>query len=137
MNQEDGMEEREENLRKFLLVAIVVLLATATSVYAQMANQPEPGSIAMTENGAHQDAVTVVGKIKEIDLANRMLTLDDGTQFTLPEALEYSSFPRTGDQVEVTYGEQGMQKTVRWIDVEPGGNSHSGSGDSGGSGGSD
>jgi hypothetical protein len=114
-------------MRKFVVVAMVVLLATATSSYAQMANQPEPGTITMTDNGARQEAVTVVGKIKEIDLANRMLTLDDGTQFALPESLEYTSFPRTGDQVGVTYGEQGAQKTVRWIDVEVGGNSNSGS----------
>jgi hypothetical protein len=116
-------------MRKFALVAMVVLLAAATSASAQMADQPEPGTITMTENGAHQEAVSVVGKIKEIDLTNRVLTLDDGTQFTLPDSLEYSSFPRTGDQVDVTYGEQGMQKTVRWIDVQAGGNSKSGSSD--------
>ena len=119
------MEEMEKNMRKFVVVAMVVLLATATTAYSQMADQPAPGTITMSENGVHQAETTVVGKIKEIDLANRMLTLDDGTQFMLPGTLEYSSFPRTGDQVEVTFDEQGGQKAVRWIDVENGGNSHS------------
>jgi hypothetical protein len=116
-------------MRKFALVAMAVLLATAATVSAQMANQPEPGTITMTDNGARQAEMTVVGKIKEIDIANRMLTLEDGTRFTLPPSLEYSSFPRTGDQVDVTYDEQGAEKTVRWIDVQAGGNSKSGSSD--------
>ncbi|HEX7551168.1 MAG TPA: DUF1344 domain-containing protein [Candidatus Methylomirabilis sp.] len=71
-----------------------------------------------------QIELTVDGKITALDLAHRTMALDDGEQFTLPASLEYTSLPRIGQAVEVTFAEQNGQKVVRWIDLDDTGHSH-------------
>lgn len=71
----------------------------------------------MGESGYHQKEMLAVGKITEIDLANGTVTLDTGAQFTLSPALQYTSFPALGEDVQVTYSEQGGKNVARIIDV--------------------
>jgi hypothetical protein len=73
---------------------------------------------------SQQAELTVDGKITDLDFAHRTLTLDDGEQFALPESLEYTSLPRIGQAVEVTFAEQNGHKVVRWIDLDDTGHSH-------------
>jgi uncharacterized protein DUF1344 len=103
-------------MKAFALFAMVALLLAGTSVYAQMAipDQSANSATPMTQN-------TIDGVIADVDVANQTLTLQDGEQFTLPPAVAETSAPQIGQQVEVTYDEEGGQKVVRRIDVGFGG----------------
>jgi hypothetical protein len=112
------------NMKKFSMLALAALVLMAAPAYAQMADQPtQPGN--MPENGAHQTEMSVVGKIATVDLSQGTLTLDNGTQFTLPQSFEFTSFPEVGQDVAVTYDVQNGKNVLRIIDVG-GGNSHTG-----------
>ena len=110
-------------MKKFALVALAAVVLMAAPAYAQMADQPgQPGN--MPENGFHQNEMTVVGKIATIDLSEGTLTLDNGMQFTLPQSFQFTSSPQVGQDVQVTYDQQGGHDVIRVIDVG-GTNSHS------------
>ena len=103
---------------KFTVTAALAVLLLAAPAFAQMTGQPsDPGTMTMNESGYHQTEMLAVGKITEIDLAKGTVTLDTGMQFTLSPALQYTSFPALGEDVQVTYSEQGGQKVARIIDV--------------------
>ncbi len=102
-------------MKNFTGVAVLAVLLLTTPVFAQMTS--DPGTMTMNESGYHQTEVLTTGKITEIDLSNGTLTLDTGMQFTLSPALQYTSFPVLGEDVQVTYSEQGGQKVARIIDV--------------------
>jgi hypothetical protein len=112
-------------MKKLAIATGFALLVAAAAASAQMSDlSSQGGTAAMTGTGS-QPETTVVGKIKEFDLANRTLLLEDGTQLTLPESFEYTSFPAVGQEVEVTFDAQDPQKVIRSIDVNSGGNSGS------------
>lgn len=105
-------------MKKLAVVTMVASLMAATSAYAQMTSpSPEPGTVTKSDSGFQQTRMATVGKITAIDLAEGTLTLDDGTQFTLPPSFQFTSFPALGEQVEVVYEEQGGQKVARSIDA--------------------
>lgn len=105
-------------MKKFTVATVLAVLLSTTPAFAQMAGQSsEPGTITMGESGYHQKEMLTAGKITEIDLANGTVTLDTGVQFTLSPALQYTSFPALGEDVQVTYSEEGGQKVARIIDV--------------------
>jgi hypothetical protein len=114
-------------MKKLSAFTMVALLMAVTPAYAQTTNpSPEPGTMTMSDSGYHQAKMAVVGKIIAIDLADGTLTLDDGTQFALPPSFQFTSFPALGEQVEVTYDEQGGNKVARSIDAGWAGQSGSG-----------
>jgi hypothetical protein len=116
-------------MRKVTLVVLTTLVLLAPSAYAQMMEQSShPGTEQMSTDGDRQGTVAVEGKIKVVDLSHGTLTLEDGTQFTLPASFQYTSFPAIGDQVQVTYVREGEQKVIRTIDITTGGDSHAGGG---------
>ena len=71
----------------------------------------------MDQSVIHQSEVLATGRITEIDLAKGTVTLDTGMHFTLSPALQYTSTPALGEEVQVTYSEQAGQKVARIIDV--------------------
>jgi hypothetical protein len=103
-------------MKSLVSIASLALLVAAPA-FAQMAEQSSTDSPpAMTESGAlHQS--TIVGKIIEVDAANRTVRLDDGTLLDLPASFEPTSFPMVGDQVTVTIEEEWPQKGIRSIEV--------------------
>ncbi len=105
---------REEKMKTFAiaLVAMVALLMAGAPAYAQTAipDQSATSATPMTEKA-------VDGVIADLDVVNHTLTLQDGEQFTLPPFISESATPQPGEQVEVTYVEEGGQKIVRSIDV--------------------
>lgn len=103
-------------MKLFVRIASLALLVAAPA-FAQMAEQSSTDSPrAMTESEMlHQS--TIVGKITEVDAANRTVRLDDGTLLDLPAFFEPTSFPAVGDQVTVTIEEQRPQKVIRSIEV--------------------
>jgi hypothetical protein len=112
----DGRKKEEKNMKKFAAIAMVALLLAEVPAYAQMAipDQSATPATPMTEK-------TVDGVVTDIDLVNRTLTLQNGEQFTLPPSVAETGIPRIGEQVEVTYEEQGGHKVVHEIDMGFGG----------------
>ena len=115
-------------MKTFALVALAAFALMTAPAYAQMqaADQTAGQSQAMPDNGSHQNAMTILGKIASIDLSQGTLTLDNGMQFTLPQNFEFTSFPGVGQDVAVTYDMQGGQNVV-WIIDQGDTNSHTGS----------
>jgi hypothetical protein len=75
-------------------------------------------------HSSSQAELMVDGTIAAVDLAHKILTLDDGESFMLPEHLEYSTLPTLGQAVEVTFAEQNGQTVVRWIALDDTADSH-------------
>jgi uncharacterized protein DUF1344 len=71
----------------------------------------------MPDSGFHQKEMSIVGRITNIDLSQGTLTLDDGTQITLPPSFQYTSAPMLGQKIEVIYDEQDGHKIARSVDT--------------------
>jgi hypothetical protein len=111
-------------MAKFAVTVLACLLLMVPSAYAQMTGQPgQAGAYTPTEGGSGQ-MQSVMGRIVSIDLSEGTLTLDNGTQFRLPQSFQYTSFPVIGQETEVTYVEQGGQKVVRSIEAASPGQSN-------------
>ena len=109
-------------MKSFAVATLVALLLAASPAFAQTTDQAgQPGN--MPENGFSQTDRLTTGRIVAIDVGGGTLTLDNGMRFTLPPSFEYTSFPAVGQEVQVTYGEQGGQNVAHIIDVG-GTNSH-------------
>ena len=87
----------------------VLFLLLAAPVFAQTADQADTAS--------HHKQMTTVGRITAIDLARGTMTLDDGTQYTLPPLFQFTSAPALGQEVQVTYEEQNGQRVAHSVDV--------------------
>ena len=103
-------------MKKRAVITLIGLLLAATPAVAQMGT-PAGTAGTMPEMGMRQMEMSATGKITAVDLDQRTLTLDTGMQFTLAPSLEYTSAPAIGQEVQVTYSEQGGQKVARIIDV--------------------
>ena len=115
-------EERKMKMVKKISLGVMVVTLVGAPAYAQMGNPSNPEA-PITVTDGNQPELTIVGKIKELDLANGSMTLQDGTQFNLPPSFQYTSFPAVGEEVEVTFDVHGGQKVVRFIDQNDTGNS--------------
>jgi len=61
----------------------------------------------------------VQGKIKTVDPSGTRVTLEDGTQLTIPGNLDAKALA-PGADVRVTYADRGSDKVVTSIEVRPG-----------------
>lgn len=103
-------------MAKLTGATLLAVLALTIPAFAQMTDSPStPGN--MPDSGYHQKEMLATGRITEIDLAKGTVTLDTGTEFTLSPALQYTSFPALGQEVQVTYSEESGQRVARIIDV--------------------
>jgi Cu/Ag efflux protein CusF len=97
-------------LRMSLLVTAMVAvlpLAWALDVHAQGAT---------TGAGAMQQEVR--GMIKDLDPSGRMLTLDDGTQLTIPPTVQLPQGIKEGSIVKASFEERAGQKVVTALEVQ-------------------
>ena len=101
-------------MNKLAVITMWALVLAVTPAFAQTSDQPSN----MPDNGYHQAEMLATGRITSVDVARGTLSLDTGMQFTLAPSLEYTSFPMLGQEVEVTYSEQGGQKVARIIDIQ-------------------
>lgn len=108
-------------MKNIAVAAVVTVLLAVTPAFAQVATPPA-GTMTMSESGFRQMETVASGKITEIDLSKGTVTLDTGIEFALAPSLQYTSFPAVGQEVQVTYSEQGGQKVARVIDVGGNGN---------------
>lgn len=104
-------------LRMPLLVAAIVAalpLAWVLDVHAQGAPQ---GSRQMTP-GAGGMQHEVRGMIKDLDPSGRMLTLDDGTQLTIPPTVQLPGGIKEGSIVKASFEERAGQKVITSLEVQ-------------------
>jgi hypothetical protein len=103
-----------------LILTGALLLASAAA--AQMPDVPDlSGPDRVSTQREDQSLTTVVGKIATVDLSRGIVTLNDGTELTLPPSFQPTSLPTVGEEVEVTFTEQGTTKMIRSIDLDTGG----------------
>ncbi len=102
-------------MAKFTVATVLAGLLCTTPAIAQMTRDSGPTTI--REVGYHQTEVLATGRITEIDLAKGTMTLDTGMQFILSRALQYTSAPTLGEEVQVTYSKDGGQNVARIIEV--------------------
>ena len=106
-----------KSLRMSLFVAAMAAalpLAWALDVHAQGAPQ---GSQQMTPGaGAMQHEVR--GMIKDLDPSGRMLTLDDGTQLTIPPSVQLPGGIKEGSIVKASFEERAGEKVVTSLEVQ-------------------
>ena len=89
----------------------------ATTVPAQQTAPPTGAPAAPAPSMAAEK--TMEGKVKAVDQAKKQLTLEDGTQFTVPAAVPVTWSQITpGTTVVVSYVESGAGKAVRKVDVK-------------------
>jgi hypothetical protein len=102
-----------------ILVALLVALPIGWwvgEIHAQMGPQVVQGAAP----GAGQ-ATQVEGKITSVDPSGRMVTLDDGTQLTIPPTVNVQRETlKEGAIVKASFEDKGGQKVVTWINVRPG-----------------
>jgi len=86
--------------------------------FLQMALAVSPIVVALAVGSAW--AGDVQGKIKSVDQSGRMLTLEDGTQLTIPATVRVNREDlMPGNDVKVSFEDKGTQKVVTQIEVEP------------------
>lgn len=106
-----------------LLVALLVAipLGWLSDTYAQsgpLGSPGPPGASGMQAPGAGM-MQRVEGKIKSMDPSGRRLTLEDGTELTLPPTAEIpEGILHEGAIVKASYEEQDGQKLVTSLEVQ-------------------
>ncbi len=64
----------------------------------------------------HQQEVR--GTVKDLDPSGRILTLEDGTQLTIPQTVHVPGGIREGSIVKASYEERSGQNVVTALEVE-------------------
>lgn len=108
---------RHTSLRISLFVAAIlaaVPIAGALDVYAQ-GGPPAPPQMSP---GAKSMQHEVRGMIKELDPSGRMLTLDDGTQLTIPSNVQLPGNIKEGAIVRASFEERAGQKVITSLEVQ-------------------
>jgi hypothetical protein len=109
-------------MRTSILVILSGALLLAPVAAAQMADMPDQsGPEGFSTQGTDESLTTIVGKIATVDLSRGIVTLNDGTELTIPPSLQPTSLPAVGEEVEVTFTEHGTTKMIRSIDLDTGG----------------
>jgi Cu/Ag efflux protein CusF len=104
--------------------AVVVLsLSGAAAAWSQMTpstqSQPAPMDKPAAQSAA-PEAKEIQGTIKNVDRTKKTLTLEDGTTLAIPASVMVSPDSlKKGARVRATYEEQGSQKVVTSLHVEP------------------
>lgn len=104
-------------MRQAVLV-LVILLLSGGYAGAQIASAPS-AQVVSTDFEVPQ-AQAVQGKIKALDRVTKTLTLEDGTTLTFGKYVKVTPAAlRKGALIRATYEEQGGQKLVTSIEVQP------------------
>ncbi len=107
------------NTRRFFRILIALLVAMPIGWAGDIHAQTGP-SIAQGAPGTGQ-TMQVEGKIKSVDPSGRMVTLDDGTQLTIPPTVNIRRETlKEGAIVKASFEEQAGQKVVTSMQVTPG-----------------
>ena len=107
------MMKTRKSLHMVLLVAVAVAavpIGWAAQVQAQGAPQGSPQMAA----GAQQ----VQGKVAALDSAKRTLTLEDGTQLTIPAGAQLPPDVKEGSIIRASFEERSGQKVLTGVAVQ-------------------
>lgn len=103
--------------------AVVVAALVLTGVYAGAQMTPAPSTTSTqvtTSDSGVPEAQAVQGKVKTVDRARKILTLEDGTKLTFPEYVMVTPVAlKKGAMITAIYEEQGGRKVVTSIEVRP------------------
>lgn len=69
------------------------------------------------ENDTLQQETVTKGTITELNIADGTITLDSGKRFTLPASFQFTTFPALGQEVKVSYVEEGGSETIQSIET--------------------
>jgi Cu/Ag efflux protein CusF len=109
---------KTNKLQRTFLVLAALLVAMPIGWASEVHAQAAPGYQGPPAGGAMQH---VEGKIKSMDPSGRMLTLEDGTQLTIPPTV---NVPRgslkEGAVVKASFEEQNGRKIVTSLQVQAG-----------------
>ena len=108
---------KTNNLRRILLVLVTLLVAMPVGWVSDVHAQATPGAQAPPAAGKMQQ---VEGKIKSLDPSGRMLTLEDGTQLTIPPSVNPRGTLKEGAIVKASFEERSGQKVVTSLEVQAG-----------------
>ena len=105
------------NARRIFLLLVALLVALPIGWVGEIHAQMGPQVVQGAAPGASQTK-QVEGKIKSVDPSGRMLTLDDGTQLTLPPTANIQRETlKEGALVKASYEERSGQKVVTSMQV--------------------
>jgi hypothetical protein len=105
-----------KSLRRLLLTAALaaaVPMVWTVPVHAQGAPQGSPQMLP-GKGMPHE----VEGRIKGLDPYRRMLTLEDGTQLTIPPSVRLPEDVKEGTIVKASFEERAGQKVVTSLEVQ-------------------
>ncbi len=109
---------KPHTLRWTLLVLAALLVALAMGWVSDVHAQATPGAQAPPAAGSMQQ---VEGKIKSLDPWGRMLTLEDGTELTIPPSVNVARGGlKEGAIVKASFEERSGQKVVTSLEVQAG-----------------
>ena len=107
---------KTSNLRRTLLVLVALLVAMPVGWAGEVHAQAMPSYQAPPAAGKMQQ---VEGKIKSLDPSGRMLTLEDGTQLTIPPTVNVPPGTlKEGAIVKASFEEKNGQKVVTSLEVQ-------------------
>jgi hypothetical protein len=107
------------NTRRIFRILIALLVAMPIVWVGEIHAQTGP-QLAQGVPGAGQ-TMQVEGKIASVDPSGRMVTLDDGTQLTIPPTVNIQRETlKEGSIVKASFEEKGGQKVVTSMQVSPG-----------------
>jgi Cu/Ag efflux protein CusF len=107
------------------LVAVVALSLSgaAAAAWSQMTPSTQSQPAAMDKPAAQSaapEAKEIHGTIKSVDRTKMTLTLEDGTTLAVPASVMVAPDSlKKGAQIRARYEEQGSQKVVTSLHVEP------------------
>lgn len=105
-------------------LAVLMVASLVTASMAQPKAQPQEQPAPKTEQLPKADKMesSVMGKIKNVDPSGSMVTLEDGTQLTIPESVKVSKAElKAGAMILARFEQKGGQKVVTSIEVKKGG----------------
>jgi Cu/Ag efflux protein CusF len=98
--------------------ALIGVTATMAQTQAPAPSSPAPAAPATPAAPAGMEK-SIEGKIKSLDAAGKMLTLQDGTKLTIPSGVKLTRTElKPGASVKVAYEEKGGEKVVTQIEVQ-------------------
>jgi len=107
---------KTHTLQSTLLLLVALLVAMPMGWVSDVHAQATPGAQAPPAAGKMQQ---VEGKIKSVDPSGLMLTLQDGTQLTIPPSLNIPKDTlKEGAIVKASFEERSGQKVVTALEVK-------------------
>jgi Cu/Ag efflux protein CusF len=104
--------------RFFAVLAVFLVASLVFTVGEPLAQQqPAPGAAPGAAAPAGQEK-SVEGKIKSWDAATGMLTLDDGTQISVPATVKEREKIKEGASVKASYSVTGGKNVAKSIQVQ-------------------